>query len=1107
MTVTLTKNHLIATVLGALFTAFSLAFWFVTEYSWVFAIAALLVLVVALVWWLRNRDDDETRKQKQAEKLDSQQVKKLFRRFMQELKSRGQTKRKYRLPWYLYLTQDLQNDSNILTQMGFRNSDSVNLDNQLPVQIWLKSDAVLLAANINSQDLRSLTCLKLLLKKVRGYRSRQPLNGILLSQSIKALLTANKPRSQQLANDFSLSISESQSVCGQKLPVYCLFNQMAGLADFCQYFASLDESELDGAFGVMNHEHKGQFDSQWFHSNFDQLTQRLSRGVLSAIDSQLSESFRQSVVAAPMQFNQMKQGMAYFLEQIFAGRNDEQFQFRGFFFTNTEQQSQTADPMTQHLAYQLGYNEMLVPEQVKLPHSIFISRLFNKFIRPEAGLAGINQQRRRLFWFIQGSYASLMLVLTFVVVALLKINFDYKTELNDRAFKQLEVYKQAIRHRPYDIEELALNVANLKVLRDIYQDYHQPRPAYILDMVPNPGIGKSIEQAYHQQLSDILLPSLVRYLEEELFVYETLGNSLETAKLLNLNEELQQHSRGDWQHLEQYYRQSLINEGHDEQVLLDDLSLLMTDLYQFGVPEVKIDQELLAQARKSIDTINTTEVIFDYIRNLPEFSGFVDIDNELGNNFQQVYQFSADPTNKLLPLIFTPQGFAAMDLTPDSELMQSIINNNKALLGQQLNQYEAINLSKSLWRYYQRQYVNYWLKFIASISLRPLTEDNFRHNLSLLASRADSPPNRLYNLIGHYTQLQHALPAPQAKQEAQEAEKLDQQKATIARQIQAEFSVYHQFIQQDDKGVSELSNLHTVLGEVKKWLDEASQNEDAGAYYFKQLTSNKNSSLLHLQQADVSLTQVKQQLQTLVSMLNAMVQRQVAQYLNQRWQQQIYTGFEGQLANKFPFKLDAQQDVSFEVLNSFFKPGGNFEQFQQQYLQSFQIDDDRMLLAGYTPDAPMVIPASTAQQFQKISAIQKALFQQSDKQFSISFKLKTQSMSSGATSFELFSGRKLFVYQHGPKLWHNFQWPDPNLQSELLTRFDTAAGKRLVQSYQGKWNWLRLIYPTYDTSQFTPQLRISAEQQQITLQLEVEGDLNPLHPTFFSSVQLPETLL
>jgi len=1120
MTFTLTKKHLIAAILIALFLIFSITWFFQPDYSWLFISADIIVVIIAAVLWFSNKEEAAVKKQKFLEKQDQQLVKKLFHFFMQELKDRGQLKRKYKMPWYLFISHDLSADESTLAQMGFRACAAAAISKKLPVQIWLKNDAVILCVEMSSQDYRALNCLKLLLKQTIRFRSRQTLNGIMTSQSVDYLISNNKSASLQVANDCRLVINEVQKLCGQSLPIYVLFNQMAGLADFCQFFASLDEAKLDGAFGSLNTNKRqsGKFQTTWFEQTYDNICQSMGKAVLTALDSQLSEGFRRSAVAAPMQFKQIKAELTYYLEQLFINKNtNSDYHFRGFFFTNSEQKTNATDPLTKQVAYQLGFNEMRVSDTVKLSHSIFVNPLFDSFIRPEFGLASINKNRKRLFWSFQISYSLAILSLITSVALLLKVNFDYYQPLNASTIVKLNSYKAAVRKTPYDLEELASNITNLEQVRAIYLEYIKATPFYISNLVPNPALTSSVTQAYHNELIDVLLPSMVHYLEDELFVYETLGDTLKTAKLLNLNEELQLHDNESWQHLKLYYQQSFIKEGHSESETLKSLMSLMDDLYTLGVPKVKLNENLISQARASLNSINTTKVLFNYIEDLPQFATKVDISSELGNNFEQVYKFAKGYSGKLVPYLYTPQGFASIDLSSSSDLMKDLVHNNKALLGHQLNSFEVSNLAKNLQRYYQRNYINYWLTFTSKITLKPINLTNLGHNLALLTLKADAPMAQLYQALAYYTYPTLAkVPTEKSDKTKLKAgvDKLtslvnpDSDKIAMAKSIQSEFMHYHNFVKQDDKGNSELSSLQDNYTAVALWLSTANKTNNQGSYLFEQVSGKSpDHSLYQLSQTKIGIAQIDLHKTRITALIDSSINSSIKQHINQQWQQQITSSFNRFFANKFPFDLSSNNDVDFKAFNRFFKVDGQFSQFKQNLLDKFTLQNNQLQLTSFNRNSAITIDTQAYKQILSLLAIQQTLFQQSPDQFKIDYKIKTFSMSASLLNVELFTERSIFNYQHGPKLWSSFTWPDLASENNLLVIFTDTAKQKNTLTFEGPWAWLRLIYKYHQDNLNQSQIKITQEKNAVTLTIDVEGDTNPLVPSFFSKVILPEELL
>ncbi|MCJ8318835.1 MAG: hypothetical protein MJK12_04325 [Colwellia sp.] len=1118
MTITLTKQHLIALLFTLLFFSFSLSWYIFPSLYWLLGPAMALTVISAIVLWFRNREDDAVKQRKTLEKQDKLTVKRLFNLLLRELKDRGQYKQKYRLPWYLYISHNIQSDSTVLTQMGFRHSSLINIDSNFVIQVWLKNNAVMLTVNLSEDDYRSLNCIKLLISRVKAFRSRQALNGILLSQSIEHLLSKDKTHNKQMAHDSRVVVDEAQRLCGQKLPLYVLFNQMANLADFCPFFSSLEDHQLEGCFGAINSSSQsiGTFTLPWFNNAFDGLCSQMGRAVVFALERQLNEAFRRSVIAAPAQFRQIKGDISFYLTELLQAKTSSQeYQFRGFFFTNTESNSAAIDPLTKRVAYQLEHHEMIVPDGEKFSHSIFITEFFNRFVRPEAGMAQVNKVRQRILFAFKVSYWLFILGIVGTTAGLLKVNFDYYQSLNLETLMKLEGYKKSIQQAPYHINKLAENIKELDKLSNIYRDYKRPVPAYIFELVPNPSLLPALEKTYHTELLNILLPSLVRDIETKLFSYQQSGNILQTAKLLSLTKSLQTHSHTDWLALKNYYQQ--VNE--ENALIPNGLLRLMDDLYFFGIPEITVNKKLITQAELKIHTKNSAQVIYDYIKALPQFSSVVDVHEELGNNFEQLFQIQ-DSAILQVPFIYTPQGFAALNLNANATLIKETVDSNKALLGDQINEFQINNLVQQLQRLYQREYINYWRGFINNISLKPIENHSVSYSLSLLVAETDAPLKQLYDVIGYYTspKLQALVSNKITESNTDKTTSLlkkisppatpSEDQRLMEKTIKDEFSRYHYFIKTDENGVSKLSNFVSHFAKVKIWLDKARKSNDINAEYFQQLTSTEiDQSLYQLSQLKPDIKKLDDYKKAFVSLTNANIQKLVTTYIDKQWKQQVNSPFYTLFAKTFPFSLKSQSSANLKQFNRYFKLGGLFDQHTERLLVKFNRADGQIFLNGFMPNDAIYVSTVALEQLTKLEEIQQVLYQQGKKQFSIPFKLNVKSMSASLLKFELFSQRSLMSYQHGPKLWRDFVWPDLTTKSELLAIFTNTAGQKTTINYSGDWAWLRLIYQNYQMNLTQTEIKLNHKSDEIRLIIAVESDENPLEPTFFSQFRPPEQLI
>lgn len=1124
MTITFTKKHLFVFLLTILIIGFSFALFFAQELQWLFATILGLLVLASVFLVFQNRDKTGIKQKKYSEKKDQQIINKLFYFFIQELKDRGQHKRKYLMPWYIFISKNMASDQATLTHMGFRNSCSTSMGESLPTQIWLKNDAVIISVQMSTQDYRALNCLKFLIKKVSKFRARQTLNGIICSQSIATLISHDKNFSQQLASDNRLIINEIQDLCGQKLPIYVLFNQMAGLADFCQFFASLNESMLEGAFGALNNntDQLDNYQSSWFNKTYDEMCERMGHAVLTALDSQLSENFRRSVVAAPMQFKQIKPEVSYFLEQLFLNKNiNQRYLFRGFFFINTEQSFCATDPLTKQVAYQLGFNEMLPCFDINLSHSIFVNQFFDDYIRPEASSASINIKVKRIFWSFQISYSLAIAAVIASTTFLLKANFDYYRQLNAETFIAIEQYETAVRKTPYDLAGLTSNIENLSMIRDVYRKYNKVTPWYISNLIPNPQLSEAVEDAYHSELVNILLPSMMQYLEDELFVYETLGDTLKTAQLLQLNEEMQIHDLKSWAHLKGYFRESFLQEEHTENRTLNNFLSLMDDIYLLGFPKITLNNHLIKQSKASLDNINATQILFNYIKGLPRYSSNVNISSDLGNNFNQLYQFTGSHSGTLVPYIYTPQGFASLDFSDESELIVQAIEDNKALFRHNLNSSEKVNLGKGLQRLYQRNYINFWLTFIDSVSFKKISPQNLRHSISLLSTKIDGPQAQLYQAIAYYT----SPDVPKIAKPVTEKNPLKTKiagvmnkvtelstslaiKSKIARNIQNEFVLYHNFVKQNDKGVSELTNLQVNVTAVNNWLNKARENQSPGYFYFTQLITNKRDpSLYQLSQTSTSIEQVQKHVHFLIKLINNTVKSDINYYINQEWHHQIWKIFTKDLNQKFPFVIDSDTDVNVKAFNRFFKTDGIFALFKAQILSHFKKVNQKLELPGYIEGDPLIIELNAFKTIEQIEQVQQALYQKDPALFSVNYQIKNQTMAAELLSFEMFDERAIYTYSHGPKLWNKFVWPSLSGQNALLIIKTDTKSKKSIEQFDGPWRLLKFIYKYFDNESTKSILNIGNAPDNTRLLLTVDGDINVFDPNFFTRISLPKKIM
>ena len=147
---------------------------------------------------------------------------------------------------------------------------------------------------------------KALCQNLNKWRSRQAINGIILTTDVKELLKSTETVTQK-ADKIKSQIKSFNHIFGLNLPVYNIITQMGQINDFCQFFSAFDETKRNDVFGVtspiMKH---GGIDADWYNTEYDNLITQLLSNMSNALASQLNQDYRNAICAAPYQFALLK---------------------------------------------------------------------------------------------------------------------------------------------------------------------------------------------------------------------------------------------------------------------------------------------------------------------------------------------------------------------------------------------------------------------------------------------------------------------------------------------------------------------------------------------------------------------------------------------------------------------------------------------------------------------------------------------------------------------------------------------------------------------------------------------------------------------------------
>lgn len=1035
---------------------------------------------------------------------------------MQQRKRRFHSK--YDHPIYLLLSNNQVQDRNIITQMGYEayKVDDFGNDIEFPILFWLGEHSTLISISLD--DDQKPEYLKTLCKCLTKWRPRQAINGILVTTEASFLLE-NSETITHTADELKSHIKTYNHSFGLDLPVYNVITNMGSISDFCQFFSAFDESKRDDVFGAtFPYQKTGGIDANWFNDEYDHLISQLIASMSNALSGQLNQEFRNSIASAPFQFGLLKQNLWAFLQRLYRGEQlSNGLLFRGFYFTHNGQEHPQNDVLASTVNHSLGNETFTQHQQMPIHQTLFAQRIMSHVVLNEHELTGVNKRKENTLILSQVFYTVFWVLLLVGVLATIKLDFDFQSQRDSRADMMLERYKEAIAASPYDIENLEENIPNLYSLYRIYDLYRQPEPWYAVPLVLGPSIKKEVANAYFSELQSVLLPSMENMLEKDLFVYVNLEDQSKTLALLNDYRLLFDPNRTNIQELKSYFINALQDQGDADAVSIAQLRALLDDVFSNDLVPKKPNMDLEKLAKKVINQTGIETLLYDHIIHSPKYSTRIDIRKELGGNFDKLFSFSSNYVGYFVPYLYTPTGFNELDLSVDSPAIQEALKAYEGVAGAAPSALEMYRISRDLRQMYQNDYISYWRNFINNIKAKPVKSPGELNNaINLLADTADNPLTKLLTVINKYTSVELVMPEAQKtadqKKEAKEALQQDQDSKRSARQITVNFRNYHTIMNENAQNIRPIDGLMKSISNAKTWLDKFYSSEEPEKLAFQTLSATlkvENPISVLAKEATSQPSMVNSLLTDVTQQSNDMVMSLAHDYLNSSWNAEVYRPYQQTIKPFYPFDKKSKVDASVADVKAFFGTEGILNKFYNTTLKNFSFESGKTpYLPGLLPNSGLALAPKLWTMIDKSRDIRKALFLSDPNNISIQFQMKAVDMSPSITEFSISTDKPIFTYRHGPTLWSKQSWQGESQLEDLLSVDVNAQATTIAkESYEGSWNWFRLIEPRVkDATAQDTQVEFDFGKDKVRLAIKTQGRENPFVPGFFSAFNLPSAI-
>ncbi|MDC9593285.1 type VI secretion system membrane subunit TssM [Xenorhabdus sp. IM139775] len=719
----------------------------------------------------------------------------------------------YQLPWYLVIGAPHSGKTTALANSGlhfplsdyFGKSALYSMQGRDSCNWWFTNKAVLLDTtgryttqdSVQQQDADEWKNLIRLLKK---YRIRQPLNGVIMTISVEDLLNPSTEKRDQQAYMLRRRLSELHEQLKIRLPIYIMVTKTDLLKGFSAYFAHFDKKSREQIWGFnfpwesvpQGKWHKNsQVDlNEIFEQQYSQLQLRLEAELPSILLNghnarQCAESY-----LFPQEVASLRLLIAQYLDIVFAKSGFEiPYYPRGLYFTSGTQEGIPFDNVmekfnhvfqlpTDNNSHSMSWvNDKGIIHPTPTRQTYFLKNLLDNIFL-EAGIAGYNRwwiYRKRVLSGL--GYIISVAILALMANLLLTSYSNNKDYLLEVQAKIPAIVKQGVqlKNDTHDIYAL-LPILNSLAYLDKSQHFSLADPplSYRMGLYSGEQIHDASQSLYRKALQTLLLPQIATMITSQM--HDDHGEDAEKSyNTLKAYQMLYQPEHYDGQFLHDWSMQYLkthLNADTTQQQLqqIEEHIGQLLDNQVVTSPFIR-DDALVEKKQALISRLPPAQRAYHYLKeklmNDPDLSP-VNLDTLAGPQAELAFSRISDaPMTEGIAGMFTPAGYQkgiGKDLntflttlySQDNWVLGTYANNNYANSNYANSTYAKKQTDKeikySVKQFYINDYLYQWNKFLADIRLRNIDSLEQRASTARLLSSFDSPMrNLLINISKNVT--------------------------------------------------------------------------------------------------------------------------------------------------------------------------------------------------------------------------------------------------------------------------------------------------------------------------------------------------------------------
>lgn len=1002
----------------------------------------------------------------------------------------------YALPWYVIIGPSAVGKSTLLRNSGlhfpYNHGDDVSvkgLGGTRNCDWWFAEQAVLLdtAGRYTTQDEDHDEWMDFL-KGLRKYRSKMPLNGVMMAISLQQILTASSKEFERHVSIMRKRVEELNQVFDYDLPIYLIFTKVDLMEGFQMFFADLTEEERNQPWGISGlSQYEGEAFSNNLQHELDQLFARLAAQRLRKLGIERDVERKEALYHFPDQFYAAQAKIQNFVEAI---NRDNPYQagarIFGIYFTSGEQQVEQSTHLVSHdldprqpfaLEYDQSEDESISDAVSTVSKGYFIRDLFQQVIFSQAHLAIPGHKRRMSKRFMQASClvgcSSTLIASGLVMSAALHANDNVLA----RGRTVVDNLNSIVEDHPQDQQR------HIQSLRKAQQFYHSVkhdkaglpfywrlglfRGEHLLEPM-----GRSMAlimqhdflkimtqqlqhhlQHYHQRWQQAdqaqrhqLRPQYYFALKTYLMLCypQRMDPSFAAGELNSIWAKQLNHKQANYQALITIYLQQL--KRHHNDMMMQSASA---------------NKHLIKQVRSQLASHIDAQAIFAQVK-MKAHSQFDKV--QLSELFADSQMFQADAK---LSGMYTRHAWNHGVKQDIQQAIQNVKQGDWVLSGRldtlnerqikldhehQLSDKQLQHLQHKVKSLYFNAYNRAWLTFLRHIHLSPFQSmSDAQQGLNTVAG-LNGPLVKLFKMVLNNSEISHDASIDDMPLEKGMNQLLS------ARGKHGSLKAYFSQLRKLKQEVNDLSLSPNGHKAIKQYTDSILQGQGhKTALYQSAIESEKLVKVI----SNPSVSKAIKPL--LLSPIRAtwrVALNTVLTHIDHQWHQQFMSNYRSTIAGKFPFSKSGP-DANLDDVEQMLQPKkGDLWKFVNDHLGPYLEYKSGHWQAKTWLGVGGQFKSDFLKALDQAQRISSALFaQKGNAGFSIEiYPYPTHNVS----EISLAIGGHTYEYENGPQEWSQISWDPSHYNQDAVLNVLTADGSSYSsQAYSGMWGLFHLLQSSH----------------------------------------------